>query len=163
MKKTALQISWFLSFSHRLLLWDCDDRTYSYYIEVSNDQKSWTKVVDKTQEACKYVHTHTRHAPALLLPTVLLVISAGCMCRSWQVVEFDPLPITFIKLVGIQNTANEVRQGRMPVGVGKVLGLEELCPLPITLFPNSPAMPLLFSYSSYYAKIVLNSGPMSSQ
>lgn len=37
----------------RLLLWDCDERSYSYYIEVSVDQKSWTKVTDKTQESCR--------------------------------------------------------------------------------------------------------------
>lgn len=29
-------------------------------------------------------------------------------CRSWQVVQFDPLPVTFIKIVGTHNTANEV-------------------------------------------------------
>ena len=34
----------------RLLLWDCDDRSYCYYIEVSNDQKQWTRVVDKSKE-----------------------------------------------------------------------------------------------------------------
>lgn len=64
----------------RLLLWDCDDRTYSYYIEVSNDQRNWTTVVDKTKEAC----------------------------RSFEVVQFEAQPVTFIKLVGTHNTANEV-------------------------------------------------------
>jgi len=66
--------------SVRLLLWDCDDRTYSYYIDVSADQNHWTRVVDKSKEAT----------------------------RSWQVVQFDPLPVTFIKIVGTHNTANEV-------------------------------------------------------
>ena len=37
----------------RLLLWDCDERAYSYYIEVSTDQKQWTRVADKSQEECK--------------------------------------------------------------------------------------------------------------
>ncbi|XP_019853257.1 PREDICTED: BTB/POZ domain-containing protein 9-like isoform X2 [Amphimedon queenslandica] len=64
----------------RLLLWDCDDRSYSYYIEVSTDQKSWTKVIDRSQESC----------------------------RSWQHIQFDPLPVTFVKIVGTHNTANEV-------------------------------------------------------
>ena len=64
----------------RLLLWDCDDRLYSYYIEVSTDQKNWTKVADKSQESCK----------------------------SWQYIQFDPLPVTFVKIVGTHNTANEV-------------------------------------------------------
>ncbi|VDO78593.1 unnamed protein product [Heligmosomoides polygyrus] len=31
----------------RLLLWDCDDRYYSYYIEVSVDQINWVKVIDR--------------------------------------------------------------------------------------------------------------------
>ena len=39
-----------------MLLWDCDDRTYSYYIEISQDQKNWTRVVDKTQDPCRYTH-----------------------------------------------------------------------------------------------------------
>ena len=37
----------------RLLLWDRDDRTYGYYIEVSTDQKKWKKVVDKSEDACQ--------------------------------------------------------------------------------------------------------------
>ena len=40
----------------RLLLWDCDGRSYSYYIEVSTDQAHWHLVADKTREACRYVH-----------------------------------------------------------------------------------------------------------
>ncbi|GFR93773.1 BTB/POZ domain-containing protein 9 [Elysia marginata] len=64
----------------RLLLWDCDDRSYSFYIEVSTDQQKWMQVVDKRHEACK----------------------------SWQTVTFEPLPVTFIRIVGTHNTANEV-------------------------------------------------------
>ncbi|CAL1546096.1 unnamed protein product [Lymnaea stagnalis] len=64
----------------RLLLWDCDDRSYSFYIEVSTDQLKWTQIVDKHHEACK----------------------------SWQTFAFDPLPVTFIRIVGTHNTANEV-------------------------------------------------------
>lgn len=37
----------------RVLLWDLDERRYSYYIEVSCDQQSWVKVVDKTKEECR--------------------------------------------------------------------------------------------------------------
>lgn len=65
---------------YRLLLWDCDGRCYSYYVEVSNDQQRWTRVADKTQEAC----------------------------RSWQMLIFEKRPVTFIKIVGTHNTANEV-------------------------------------------------------
>jgi hypothetical protein len=65
-------------FSLRLLLWDCDDRTYTYYIEVSNDQKNWTRVVDKTQEPCKYVHARvTSHTYALYLTCLKLSILVG--------------------------------------------------------------------------------------
>ena len=66
--------------SMRLLLWDCDDRTYGYCIDVSCDQRSWTRVVDRSADAC----------------------------RSWQILTFTPQPVTFIKIIGTQNTANEV-------------------------------------------------------
>ncbi len=39
----------------RLLLWDCDDRSYCYYVEVSTDQQNWKLVADKTKEQCRYV------------------------------------------------------------------------------------------------------------
>ncbi|EPQ12397.1 BTB/POZ domain-containing protein 9 [Myotis brandtii] len=38
--------------SIRLLLWDCDDRSYSYYIEVSTNQQQWTMVADRTKVSC---------------------------------------------------------------------------------------------------------------
>ncbi|XP_067097277.1 BTB/POZ domain-containing protein 9-like [Osmerus mordax] len=66
--------------SLRLLLWDCDERSYSYYIEVSTNQQQWTKVVDRTKVAC----------------------------RSWQTLKFDQQPASFIRIVGTHNTANEV-------------------------------------------------------
>ncbi|VEN59514.1 unnamed protein product [Callosobruchus maculatus] len=66
--------------SLRLLLWDCDDRSYSYYIESSTNVWEWEMVVDKTREDCK----------------------------SWQVIRFPPRPVVFIRIVGTHNTANEV-------------------------------------------------------
>ncbi|KAM4041506.1 BTB/POZ domain-containing protein 9 [Anomaloglossus baeobatrachus] len=66
--------------SIRLLLWDCDDRSYSYYIEVSKNQQQWTMVADRTKVPC----------------------------RSWQNVTFDRQPTCFIRIVGTHNTANEV-------------------------------------------------------
>ncbi|KAG5846831.1 BTB/POZ domain-containing protein 9-like [Anguilla rostrata] len=66
--------------SLRLLLWDCDERSYSYYIEVSTNQQQWTKVVDRTKVAC----------------------------RSWQTLRFEKQPASFIRIVGTHNTANEV-------------------------------------------------------
>ncbi|PFX11569.1 BTB/POZ domain-containing protein 9 [Stylophora pistillata] len=64
----------------RLLLWDLDERKYSYYIEVSCDQQNWVQVVDKTKE----------------------------VCRSWQNLSFEPRPVVFVRIVGVDNTANEV-------------------------------------------------------
>lgn len=66
--------------SMRLLLWDCDDRTYSFYIETSTNRKNWQLVVDKRNEKV----------------------------RSWQNFNFAPRPIVFIRIVGTRNTANEV-------------------------------------------------------
>uniref|UniRef100_A0AAR2LY76 BTB/POZ domain-containing protein 9 n=1 Tax=Pygocentrus nattereri TaxID=42514 RepID=A0AAR2LY76_PYGNA len=66
--------------SLRLLLWDCDERSYSYYIEVSTDQQHWIKVVDRTKVAC----------------------------RSWQTLKFDKHAASFVRIVGTHNTANEV-------------------------------------------------------
>lgn len=67
--------------SMRLLLWDCDERSYSYYIEVSGNSWDWELVADKTKEAC----------------------------RSWQTLRFHPArPVVFIRIVGTHNTANEV-------------------------------------------------------
>lgn len=66
--------------SMRLLLWDCDNRSYSYCIETSIDQSTWTMVADKRNEAC----------------------------RSWQVLTFPAKPVSFIRITGTHNTANEV-------------------------------------------------------
>ncbi|KAH0953517.1 hypothetical protein HN011_010318 [Eciton burchellii] len=67
--------------SMRLLLWDCDNRSYSYYVEVSGNSWNWILVADKTTEAC----------------------------RSWQTIRFHPpRPVVFIRIVGTHNTANEV-------------------------------------------------------
>lgn len=53
MLKCGVETCW--SSPTRLLLWDCDDRTYSYYIDVSADQNHWTRVVDKSKEATRWV------------------------------------------------------------------------------------------------------------
>jgi BTB/POZ domain-containing protein 9 len=63
-----------------MLLWDCDLRAYSYYVEVSVNNIDWVMVADKTKEEC----------------------------RSWQLLRFKKQPVVFIRIVGILNTANEV-------------------------------------------------------
>ncbi|XP_018494802.1 BTB/POZ domain-containing protein 9 [Galendromus occidentalis] len=70
----------FMVDSIRMLLWDCDSRSYSYYIETSLDLREWTRVADRSAEHC----------------------------RSWQILTFKPLPVVFIRIVGTANTANEV-------------------------------------------------------
>uniref|UniRef100_A0A1A9VTB0 F5/8 type C domain-containing protein n=1 Tax=Glossina austeni TaxID=7395 RepID=A0A1A9VTB0_GLOAU len=41
--------------STRLLLWDCDDRAYSFYIENSTNQKGWTMIIEK-REGQRAIH-----------------------------------------------------------------------------------------------------------
>ncbi|XP_073981114.1 BTB (POZ) domain containing 9 [Rhodnius prolixus] len=66
--------------SMRLLLWDCDARSYSYYIEVSENRRDWEIVWDMREQFCK----------------------------SWQLITFPLRPVVFIKIVGTHNTANEI-------------------------------------------------------
>ncbi|XP_075233957.1 BTB (POZ) domain containing 9 isoform X3 [Lycorma delicatula] len=66
--------------SMRLLLWDCDDRSYNYYVEVSVNLWDWDVVWDKRRENCK----------------------------SWQTIRFERRPVVFIRIIGTHNTANEV-------------------------------------------------------
>ncbi|CAF2357366.1 unnamed protein product [Rotaria sp. Silwood2] len=66
--------------SMRLLLWDCDNRSYSYYIETSYDNITWSKAVDKQTIACK----------------------------SWEILTFSPRIVVFVRICGTHNTANEV-------------------------------------------------------
>ncbi|KAL3090836.1 hypothetical protein niasHS_007211 [Heterodera schachtii] len=68
----------FLVETMRLLLWDCDDRCYSFFIEVSTDQCKWTKVAEVNER------------------------------RSWQTVHFIRQPVVFIRIIGTSNSANEV-------------------------------------------------------
>lgn len=68
----------------KMLLWDRDNRSYSYYIEVSANQTHWEKVIDYT----------------------------AYRCRSWQFLYFLPRPVRYIKLVGTHNTVNKVKKSK---------------------------------------------------
>jgi hypothetical protein len=46
-------LSLYISFMLRILLWDCDNRSYSYYVETSIDQSNWSIVADKRNESCR--------------------------------------------------------------------------------------------------------------
>ena len=64
----------------KMLLWDRDQRAYSYYIDVSMDQEDWVRVCD-----------HSKY-----------------YCRSWQELYFRPRVVKFIRIVGTHNTVNKV-------------------------------------------------------
>lgn len=64
----------------KLLLWDRDSRSYSYYVEVCVSPPSWDCVVD--------------YQPYL--------------CRSWQHLYFAPRAVKYIRIVGTHNTSNKV-------------------------------------------------------
>ena len=64
----------------KLLLWDRDPRSYSYYIEVSIDDDAYTRIVDHSQY----------------------------LCRSWQLLQFEPVVARYIRIVGTHNTVNRV-------------------------------------------------------
>lgn len=55
-------------------------RSYSYYIEVSMDEKDWVRIVD-----------HTRY-----------------LCRSWQYMRFPERVVKYVRVVGTHNTVNRV-------------------------------------------------------
>jgi len=63
-----------------LLLWDCDTRTYSYIASVSHDRKVWDDVINMSNERCS----------------------------SWQHLTFEPRPVSYIRIIGTQNSANSV-------------------------------------------------------
>lgn len=65
----------------KLLLWDRDARSYSYYIEVSVNKVHWERVID-----------HEEY-----------------YCRSWQYLYFPSKVMRYIKIVGTHNTVNKVR------------------------------------------------------
>lgn len=64
----------------RLLLWDRDQRSYSYYIEVSMDKQDWVRVIDYSMY----------------------------LCRSWQKLYFPARVVKYIRVVGTHNTINRV-------------------------------------------------------
>lgn len=64
----------------KILLWDRDMRSYSYFVEVSVNQTQWDRVVD-----------HSSYN-----------------CRSWQYIYFPARSVKFIKVIGTHNTVNKV-------------------------------------------------------
>ncbi|KHJ87003.1 f5/8 type C domain protein, partial [Oesophagostomum dentatum] len=59
-----------------LQLWDRETRMYSYYVEVSMDRRDWVRVID-----------HSKY-----------------LCRSRQVLYFEPRVVRYIRVVGTHNS-----------------------------------------------------------
>lgn len=64
----------------KLLLWDLDNRSYSYVVDVSVERDSWERVID-----------HSNYH-----------------CRSWQYLHFEKRAVKFIRITGTHNTVNRV-------------------------------------------------------
>lgn len=60
------------------LLWDGNQRSYQYKVEVSPDGKRWLELVDRSKGAW----------------------------RSWQHIEFRPRPVKAVRVTGLHNTDN---------------------------------------------------------
>ena len=65
----------------KLLLWDLDNRSYSYVVEVSVEKNFWECVVD-----------HSNYH-----------------CRSGQHLYFEQQPVKFIRITGTHNTVGLVK------------------------------------------------------
>lgn len=64
----------------KLLLWDLDNRSYGYIVDVSVERNYWERVID-------YSSYH---------------------CRSWQHLYFSSRPVKFVRIRGTHNTVNRV-------------------------------------------------------
>lgn len=64
----------------KLLLWDLDNRSYGYLVDVSVEKNYWDRVID-------YAAYH---------------------CRSWQHLYFAGRPVKYIRIKGTHNTVNRV-------------------------------------------------------
>lgn len=64
----------------KILLWDLDNRSYSYVIDVSVERDYWERVID-------YSSYH---------------------CRSWQHLYFPNRPVRYIRIKGTHNTVNRL-------------------------------------------------------
>jgi BTB/POZ domain-containing protein 9 len=64
----------------KILLWDLDNRSYGYVVDVSVERSNWQRVID-------YSSYH---------------------CRSWQHLYFNARPVKFIRIKGTHNTVNRV-------------------------------------------------------
>lgn len=93
--------------SMRLLLWDDDDRIYSYEINVSTDLVKWKTIARKRNES------------------------------SWQNIKFEPIPVVFVRIMGISSSANNVRLIEDVFRQNAISYLKILCGFNTLLFRGS--------------------------
>ena len=70
------------------------------------DKTTWTRVVDRSDQPCRY-DTHVDSIQILAGDCTYLRYML-CLTRSWQSAFFERRAVTFIRIVGTHNTANEV-------------------------------------------------------
>lgn len=63
-----------------MLLWDEDGRKMRYRIDASVDKKKWYNIVKKSKKTT----------------------------GSWQLLQFDPRPIVYIRIRGVYSSTDEV-------------------------------------------------------
>ncbi|KOB68647.1 BTB/POZ domain-containing protein 9, partial [Operophtera brumata] len=69
--------------SIRLLLWDCDYRHYSYYVEVSLNNWEWQTVCDRTRDSCRlpsslFIRTSHLKAGSRTIPSSIKLFHIPC-------------------------------------------------------------------------------------
>merc|ERR1719210_97528 len=103
----------------RLRLWDLDARRYSFNVYVSTDNINWEQVCDRTF-LTKSIAPETEPDAENLIQNEPGETEPGeirsppredkkiIVGYSWQVIQFTPRPVCFVKITGTRNTANEV-------------------------------------------------------
>lgn len=98
----------------RLRLWDLDARRYSFNVYVSTDNINWEQVCDRTF-LTKSIQPETseddKNEPGETEPGEIQSSREDkkiIVGYSWQVIQFTPRPVCFVKITGTRNTANEV-------------------------------------------------------
>ncbi len=91
----------------KLLLWDRDQRSYSYYVEVSLDREDWVRVADHGQQLCRAwqrLYFPTKVVKSVEEPNKQNLLLALCLCAACPI----SVACRYIRVVGTHNTVNRV-------------------------------------------------------
>jgi len=91
--------------SMKLLLWDLDERRYSFYIEVSCDQQTWVRVVDKTKEACRCGSILPLIPDQLSLCALLVLRTLQMRCSTVFILSAQPIKRNLVSAAATEQTA----------------------------------------------------------